>query len=418
MMPSFCMFPRRSNLKLFTVTALLVAALALSGALWAQNPQSPQQPPPQPQNPPPTGEAGGPGGNAGPVIVPKKNPDEAPPEAPRPAPRPKNTPQFSLSVDTTLVTVPVSVITKNGTFVPTLSRDNFKVYEDGVQQTITQFSKGEAPITAVLLVEFSHNPYIWNFMIDSLKASYYFLNSLKKDDYVAVVEYDMKPHMLQDFTQDRRAVGAALSQMRPETAGFSETNLYDALYDTIDRLSNVEGHKYIILVGSGCDSFSKLTFDKALKTVKGVKDTTIYAISTGRYIRNLAEARNQIRYLPCAHGAQVGGGAMDEATTRMDFLQADNTMTNFAKLTGGQAYFPTFDGQFPAIFQDIGSNIRNQYVLAYRPTNVKQDGTYRKLKVEVLDPQTGKPVVVKENGKEVKYSVVAREGYTAKHEVE
>ena len=401
---------------------LLALLLALPAA--AQSGSGSQQQPPQ--NPPTSsGEAGGPGGSAGPVIVPKKNPDEAPPpETPRP-PRPKDTPQFSLSVDTTLVTVPVAVLTKNGTFVPNLTKDNFKLYEDGVQQTITQFSRAEAPITAVLLVEFSHNPYVWNFMYDSLKSSYYFLNSLKKDDWAALVEYDMKPHMLQDFTQDRRALLGALSQLRPETAGFSETNLYDALYDTIDRLSNVEGRKYIILVGSGCDSFSKLTMDKAYKTVKNSKDITIYAISTGRWIRTMAESRmnrpgdmGQLRYLPCAHGSQVGMGQMDEATTRMDFLQADNFMTTIAKWTGGQAYFPTFDGQYPAIFQDIGGNIRNQYVLAYKPTNAKQDGSYRKLKVEVLDPSNGKPLQIKENGKDTKYTVIAREGYTAKHEVE
>jgi VWFA-related protein len=412
----FCSFSRKHPNRI--IFSVLLIGMLLWSPLVAQNSQS--QSPPQPQQNPPvsSGEAGGPGGNAGPVIVPKKNPDEAPPETPRPAPRPKDTPQFSMSVDTTLVTVPVSVITKNGSFVPSLQRDNFRIYEDGVQQTITQFSKGEAPITAVLLVEFSHNPYIWSFMIDSLKGSYYFLNSLKKDDWVALMEYDMKPHILQDFTQDRRALMGALSQLRPETAGFSETNLFDALNETIDRLSTVEGRKYIILVGSGCDSFSKLTYDKALKIVKGVKDTTIYAVSTGRYIRNMAEASNQMRYLPCAHGAQPGFGPIDEATTRMDFLQADNALNTFAKMTGGQAFFPTFEGQFPAIFQDIGSNIRNQYVLAYRPTNAKQDGTFRKLKVEVLDPQTGKPVVIKENGKEVKYSIVARDGYTAKHEVE
>src|SRR5205085_1382747 len=357
-------------LRKFALFVLAILALILCAALWAQNGSQPTPPPqPQQQKPDTGGEAGGPGGNSGPIVVPKKPVDEAPPEAPKPRPVPKDTPQFSLSVDTTLVTVPVTVLTKDGHFVSTLNKDQFKVYEDGVPQTIQQFSKGEAPITAVLLVEFSHNPYVWNFMIDSLKASYYFVNSLKKEDWIAVVSYDMKPRMLVDFTQDRRAIMAGLSELRPETAGFSETNLYDALYDTIDRLNGVEGRKYIILVGSGCDSFSKLTLDKALKAVKGVKDTTIYAVSTGRYIRTMMEAQNQIKYLPCTHGSMVLGGPTEEATTRMDFLQADNTMTNFAKMTGGQAFFPIFEAQFPEVFRDIGGNIRNQYVIAYRPTN-------------------------------------------------
>src|SRR5947209_16587984 len=203
-------------LKKAALPLLLALALVLTAAVWAQSGSQPPQQQPQQQKPDTGGEAGGPTGSSSPIAVPKKSPDEAPPEAPKPKPLPKDTPQFSLSVDTTLVTVPVTVLTKDGHFISTLTKDQFKVYEDGVEQKIQQFSKGEAPITAVLLVEFSHNPYIWNFMIDSLKASYYFVNSLKKEDWVAVVEYDMQPHMLVDFTQDRRAIMAGLSQLRPE----------------------------------------------------------------------------------------------------------------------------------------------------------------------------------------------------------
>jgi len=105
--------------------------------------------------------------------------------------------------------------------------------------------------------------------------------------------------------------------------------------------------------------------------------------------------------------------------TMMDFLQADNQMNTFARLTGGRAYFPRFQAEFREIFRDIGTSIRNQYALTYHPTNTKQDGTYRKLKVEVVDPATGKPLrIVDQKGKEVKYTVISREGYTAKHDVE
>jgi VWFA-related protein len=408
------------------IASAVVIVLSFAPKLYTQssgtsNPPAQKQGQGQSQQNPPDsgGAAGGPGGDVGPVIVPKKSTDDTPPPPPKPKPTPKDTPQFSLSVDTTLVTVPVSVLTKDGQFVTNLTKDNFKVSEDGVQQNITQFGKAEAPITAVVLVQFASNPYFWDFMIDSLKASYYFMQTLKKDDYVALVSYDMKPHIVQDFTQDKRALMAAVSQLRPETAQFSETNLYDALADTIDRLQNVEGRKYIILVGTGCDSFSKLTLDKALKVVKGAQNTTIYTISTGQMLRNYAEARNLMRYLPCAHGAMVMNSPMDEATTRTDFLQADNVMQNFAKLTGGKNYRPMFDGNYPEIYNDIGYQIRNQYVLAYRPSNAKQDGSYRKIKVELLD-SSGKPTDTgaDQKGKKTKLQIIAREGYTAKHEVE
>jgi hypothetical protein len=103
---------------------------------------------------------------------------------------------------------------------------------------------------------------------------------------------------------------------------------------------------------------------------------------------------------------------------RLDFLQAENQMTTFARMTGGRAYFPRFEGEFPEIFNDIANSIRNEYALAYHPTNPKLDGTYRKLKVELVD-ETGKPLKVHDqHGKEVKYTIVAREGYTAKHQVD
>jgi len=102
----------------------------------------------------------------------------------------------------------------------------------------------------------------------------------------------------------------------------------------------------------------------------------------------------------------------------MDYLQADNEMNTFARMTGGRAYFPRFEGELNGIFQDIGSDIRNQYSIAYHPTNTKLDGTYRKLKVQVVAPDGGPLKVKDQKGKDVKYEIVAREGYTAKHEVE
>ncbi|MGH9539034.1 MAG: VWA domain-containing protein, partial [Terriglobales bacterium] len=102
----------------------------------------------------------------------------------------------------------------------------------------------------------------------------------------------------------------------------------------------------------------------------------------------------------------------------MDYLQGDNEMNTFARLTGGRAYFPRFEAEMPEIFRSITGDIRNQYNLAYHPTNPKLDGTYRKLKVEVIAPDGGPLKVKDQKGKDVKYLVLAREGYTAKHTVE
>jgi VWFA-related protein len=273
-----------------------------------------------------------------------------------------------------------------------------------VPQAVTNFAVTQAPITAVLLVEFASTNYV--FMRDALQASYSFANTLKKDDWVAVSYYDMQPHILVDFTQDKRAIYGALNELR--IPGFSETNMFDALYDTLDRMDRVEGKKYIILVSTGIDTFSKLTLDKIMKKVKDTKDVTIFPISIGFILREMYEARGGTR-APHSIGIPL---------TQIDYLQADNEMRTFAAMTGGRAYFPRFQAEYGEDFQAIGDDIRHQYTLSYHPTNTKLDGTYRKLKVQVLAPDGGPLKVKDQKGKDVKIDVVARDGYTAKHTVD
>jgi VWFA-related protein len=379
-------------LAVFVALTLLAGLASVVMALPA--PAQTQPPPPtgQKQEPPP--EAGGPQTEVGPIAVPKKK-EEPPPEKPRPR---KQEPleDFSLRVDVPLVNVDVLVTTKDGQFIPGLKAENFRIFEDGVQQKVSSFSQSaEKPITAVLTLEFAATNYY--FLNDALNAGYAFASSLKKEDWVAVSYYDMKPHILVDFTQEKRAVYGALNTLRMPT--WRETNLFDALYDMMDRLDRVEGRKYVILISSGRDTFSKLNYDDVLKKLKETQDVTIFAISTGQWVRIMAD--------PYMSG-----------TARLDYLQADNQMNTFARMTGGRAYFPRFEGALRDVFGDIAESIRNQYTLAYRPTNSKQDGTYRKIKVEVTD-EAGQPLRVKnQKGKDVKYQVLAREGYNARREVE
>jgi VWFA-related protein len=352
-------------------------------------------------------EAGGPTDSIGPYSVPKKAPDEAPPPPPPVATPAKveGMPDYSIKVNVPLVNVDVLVTSKSGEFVPGLKKDNFRVFEDGAQQQITNFNISQAPITAVLLVEFASTNYI--LLRDTLNASYSFINTMKKDDWVAISYYDMNTHILTDFTQDKHAAYGALNQLR--IPGFSETNEFDALYDTLDRMDRIEGKKYVILVSTGIDTFSKMTLDKITKKIKDTKDVTIFAVSIGWYLREMCEVQ---------HCTGMSHGIASRGIKSIDYLQADNEMKTFASMTGGRAYYPRFQAEFSEIFQEIGSDIRNQYSLAYHPTNGKLDGTYRKLKVQVVGPD-GAPLKVKDQkGKDVKIDVVARDGYTAKHTVD
>ena len=372
-----------------------------NGQTQQQAPQTPDNGKPKQDAPP---EAGGPGADSGPYAVPKKK-EETPPPAPPPAAAKKieGLLDYSLKVNVPLVNVDVLVTTKDGQAIPGLKKDHFRILEDGVPQTVTNFSVTQAPITAVLLTEFASTNYV--FMIQALQASYAFANTLKKDDWVAVEYYDMKPHVLVDFTQDKKAVYGALNQLR--MPGFAETNLFDALYDTLDRLDRVEGKKYIILVTTGIDTFSKLNLDQIMKKIKATKDVTIFPISVGFIVREYCE----VHRCGYTHGMGI-------PVSNMDYLQGDNEMKTFAAMTGGRAYFPRFEGELPELFGDITRDIRNEYSLSYSPTNTKLDGTYRKLKVQVVAPDGGQLRIKDQKGKDVKIEVGARDGYTAKHTVD
>ena len=396
---------------LFTSFALVAGAWPSFAQDQSSSPNNGQSQQPAPQTPangkpkqdaPP--EAGGPGADSGPYAVPKKK-EETPPPAPPPAAAKKieGLLDYSLKVNVPLVNVDVLVTTKDGQAIPGLKKDHFRILEDGVPQTVTNFSVTQAPITAVLLTEFASTNYV--FMIQALQASYAFANTLKKDDWVAVEYYDMRPHVLVDFTQDKKAIYGALNQLR--MPGFAETNLFDALYDTLDRLDRVEGKKYIILVTTGIDTFSKLNLDQIMKKIKATKDVTIFPISVGFIVREYCE----VHRCGYTHGMGI-------PVSNMDYLQGDNEMKTFAAMTGGRAYFPRFEGELPELFGDITRDIRNEYSLSYSPTNTKLDGTYRKLKVQVVAPDGGPLKIKDQKGKDVKIDVVARDGYTAKHTVD
>jgi len=400
--------------------AVVIAALLIvppgvmqgqTSSSQGQNPQNQgsQGQSQKPSNQNQTPEAGGPQGDIGPIAIPKKK--DEPPKKEEAPPKPQKVegmPNFSINVRVPLVTLDVGVLTKDGMFVPNLKKENFRVLEDGVPQAITNFNQTQAPITAVMLVEFANNQYFYSFQIDSIQASYVFASSLKKEDWIALISYDIKPRILQDFTQDKHAILGSLSMLQPGMSMSSETDLFDALYDTIDRLETVEGRKYIVLISSGRDTFSKRTLDQMLKKVQAAKDIVVYSVSTGQALRNYAESHGIMNYL-CP---------ITDFSCSTTWSQADNQMKTFAKMTGGKYYAPLFPAQFREIFADIGNTIRNEYSISYHPTNKAEDGSYRKIKVELVD-ETGQPLKMRnEKGKDVKYQVMAREGYKAKQQVE
>ena len=346
--------------------------------------------------------------NSDSVAKPRAKPDDAPAPEEKPipseykkkdVPRSEDTPVFRSNATT--VSVDVAVLDDKGHFIPKIPPGNFRILEDGVPQQVSNFGQSEAPMTICMVIEFSARfQAFWSWgWGETLQASYGFLETLKPDDNIAVVAYDMRPTILADFSPDKRKAEEALSRLR--IPGFSESNLFDAVTDMADRMSGIEGRKAILLLASGVDTFSKITFDTARRRLQEA-GVPIYTISILQSARIMAEANGMM-------------GPIGE----MDFLQADNEMRTFAKETGGQSFFPRFMAEYPAVFRQIEDSLRNQYSLAYHPTNVARDGKFRRIKVELVNPETNAPLrITNEKGKPIKYQIVAKAGYKAPREVE
>jgi len=297
------------------------------------------------------------------------------------------------SADTNLVTVDVAVVDNKNNFVPTIPRDWFRILEDNVPQTIKQFSLGQAPMTVTLVVEFSKR-FQWYGGADwyaTLQTANAFLSTMKREDYVAIVKYDLRSQIVCDFTNDPMKLQQALRSFNfPD---FSEANLFDVLTDTADRMSKIQGRKAILILTSGIDTFSKITFDQARRKLQD-SGVPIFSIS-------LLQMLNP--------GAAEGIG----------LLQADNEMKTFAKESGGQAFFPRWPAEIGEVFQSMQGAMRNQYTLAYAPSNQEKDGKYRKITVQLIDPQTNQPAVMKDDkNKPIKYTIIAKQGYKAPHVAE
>lgn len=323
---------------------------------------------------------------------PQNQPSQQPQKAPQqPSQQPqKKQPQkinpnqvYTLSTQSNLVNVDVLVTDKEGDPITGLKKQNFKVLDDGVPQTITNFSTAEAPITVTMLIQFSNR--WWGFLDLALQDAYTFLNFMKPHDWVAVVYFDMEPHILVDFTHNRSKVESALNTLR--IPGFSESNVYDAMDFCVNRMRKIGGRKAIIAICTGYDSMSKLTYGQMLKIAKS-SNTPIYPVSILEWVT--------IRY----------GDSIDS-------LQARNALTYIAKYSGGEAYFPRFEGALPDIYRQIAGQLRHEYSLGFIPSDSSKNGKYHKLKIELVDAQGNPLTITNRKGKKIKYRIVARQGYYA-----
>jgi len=316
-------------------------------------------------------------------------PEQQDPQEPLP-PMPRNQKdEPPLKLSTQVVNIDVTVKEKKtGRLIQNLTKKNFTVYEDGVKQEVTNCSSGEGPMTVVLLLENNFRNRMYTNYYDPTFAQEVFQSAavfvqgfVKPKDFVAVVTFSMKPKVIQDFTGDGHLLSSAIMSAYRDTLNFSESNIYDALSFALlggkaiqlyeegagaseyTGLQEIEGHTAVLLISVGIDTFSRITYDKALKIASGA-GVPIFTVGVG----NLFFKKYEQRLPP---------------ESRLTFLQAANSLKSFAERTGGAYYEMTFEGEIPNIMRNIELLLRNQYSVGYVPSNTRREGKDRKIKVEV-----------------------------------
>ena len=322
-----------------------------------------------------------------------------------------------LKIDTTLVTIPVSVLDRGGKFIPFLTKCDFHVYEDYVKQEVTEFSAVESPFSVVLLLDTSNST---AFRIEDIhEAAIAFVSQLRPADRVMVITFDSKitPVTL-DFTNDRNALRRAIES----THNGGSTRLYDAVDIVItEYLSRVQGRKAIVLFTDGVDTSSKHATDRSTVEQVEESDVLVYPIEFDTYADMRARGGNGGRYpLPSGNRQpdiwgipggrsrgrrwpltspftswiappqiQIGRGQGEE-----DYARAARYLSDLATHSGGTLYKAPSLANVSDAFAKIAEELRHQYAIGYYSTNTAQDGTFRKVKVRVN--QAGGVVKAKE----------------------
>src|SRR5689334_16200281 len=299
-------------------------------------------------------------------------------------------------VDTTLVTVPVSVLDHDGRFVPGLKREDFKLFENDQEQAIAYFEPSEKPFTVALLLDTSASTH---FHLDEIKeAAIAFAKQLRPQDRVLIVSFNSEVLLLTEPTNN---LGLIQDVIEVNAYTGTSTRLYDAVDLTIkERLNQIKGRKAIVLFTDGVDTASQqATYESTLGEVDEL-DALIYPIQydTTDYLRAMQNAGSvpvtvttttpgifgrrtttQTYNVPVNNGGQLMIGA-----TKADYDRADHYLHALAEKTGGRLYEANDTNQLAAAFTRISEELRRQYTIGYYPKSADvADGERRQIRVRV-----------------------------------
>ncbi len=287
-----------------------------------------------------------------------------------------------VKVETNLVTIPVSVYDRNGLYIPNLHQQDFKIFEDGAEQEVAYFGTSEKPFTVILLIDVSPST---AYKIEEIQnAATAFVDQLKPQDSVMVIEFDSSVHVLTELTNDRQKIYKAIQR-----TGFGDgTSLYDAVdFSLRKRLDKIEGRKAIVLFTDGVDTSSyKTSFESTVEQAEE-SDAMIFPIYYNTFLNSRGIGGGGVMSSPPILGLPgIGGGGYGNSSA--EYTRGRVYLTELAAVTGGKVFRPeSTPGGLTSAFEGIAEELRRQYSIGYYPQTEGTPGQRKQIKVRVNRPK-------------------------------
>ena len=291
-----------------------------------------------------------------------------------------------IRVSTNLVTIPVSVMDRDGRYIPNLQKEEFRIWEDNIEQEVAFFQSVDKPFSVVLMLDTSPST---QFRLEEIQdAAITFVNQLRADDRVMVVEFNGDINVLTDFTNDRSKLQRAIRRADTDDG----TSLYDAVDLVINRkLNRVGGRKAIVLFTDGVDTTSRRADYQSNIMDAQELDALIYPVrydtAQDMNVGNFPPMQQPVDIFGQILGGIFGGGRRGgRGTAQGDYSRGARYLMDLADSTGGREFRADSLRNMSYAFANVAEELRRQYTLGYYPKRTPQAGERRMLKVRARQP--------------------------------
>ena len=289
-----------------------------------------------------------------------------------------------ISIETSLITVPVSVYDRNGLYIPNLRQSEFKIFEDGKEQEIAYFGTTDKPFTVVLLIDMSSST---EYKIEEIQAAAIaFVEQLKAEDSVMVIQFDERVSVLAEATKDRQKIHKAIRR-----TGFGGgTSLYDAVELSLGkRLAKIEGRKAVVLFTDGVDTTSRgASYESTMRDAEE-SEAMIFPIYYNTFLSMRGIGTGGVMSTPpTLRIPPILGGGQGTGSSSEEYARGRSYLTELAAATGGRVFRPdSTPGGLNAAFEGIAEELRRQYVIGYYPKEEGAPGDRKQIRVRVSRPK-------------------------------